>query len=337
MAPAEASVVWVNAPGELEIRTEALRAPDDKDLLCQTIVSAISPGTELAAYKGLPPLRSGPNYPRLVGYCNVARVLETGNHVTRFRTGDRVLTFTSHRSAFVVAEDEVLYRLPESASADDIVCAYLFHLGYNAVLRGNARAGSRVLVIGLGPLGLTTVAMASVAGAQVYALSDQGGPAAIAREFGAEAVFARHERAAMIEALGSDLADLVVSTTNGWNDWETALAAAGKMGIIGVLGFPGRGEPAPTINPLASQYFYMKQLRIEAVGLSPEHPDSRGFSRFNVRSNLDYLARQISSGNLRSSLLVSGAYEGLDIRSAYRDLDSRRSSPTTYLLRWSAV
>lgn len=337
MTVREATVVWLNAPGEIEIRIESLRALGNNDVLCETIVSAISPGTELAAFKGLPPLRPGVVYPRLLGYCNVARVLEVGPAVEGVQAGDRVLTFTSHRSAFVIAEAEILYKLPETACAEDIACAYLFHLGYNAVLRGNVRAGSRVLVIGLGVLGLTTVAMAALAGARVFALSDHNGPASIALQMGAEAVFSRQELSSLTESIGPDFADLVVSTTNSWSDWQVALKVAGQQGMIAVLGFPGRGEPQHPFNPLDSQYFYMKQLRIEAVGISPERPDSRGFCRFNERANIDYIANLITRGRLTPSMLVSGCYSGTNVLKAYQDLLERRSSPTTYLVRWNTI
>ncbi len=333
----ESTVVWLNAPGDIELRIESLSAPGPKEVLCETLASVISPGTELAAFKGLPPLRPGVVYPRLLGYCNVARVLEVGHGVAGVQVGDRVLTFTSHRSAFVIAERDILYKLPETARAEDIACAYLFHLGYNAVLRGNVRAGSRVLVIGLGVLGLTTVAMATLAGARVFALSDQIGPASIALQMGAEAVFGRNSLSSLTESIGPDLADLVVSTTNSWSDWQLALQLAGQQGMIAVLGFPGRGEPQPPSNPLDSQFFYMKQLRIEAVGISPEGPDSRGFCRFNERANIDYISNQITRGRLAPSMLISDCYAGANVHQAYRNLLERHASPTTYLLRWNTI
>lgn len=337
MTVREATVVWLNDPGAIELRIEELRAPGENEVLCGTIVSAISPGTELAAFNGLPPLRPGAVYPRLLGYCNVARVLEVGSVVNGVQPGDRVLTFTSHRSAFVIAEAEILYKLPETARAEDIACAYLFHLGYNAVLRGNVRAGSRVLVIGLGVLGLTTVAMAALAGARVFALSDQTGPASIAIQMGAEEVFGRNDLSLLTESIGPELADLVVSTTNGWSDWQVALQIAGQLGMIAVLGFPGRGELLPPSSPLDTQYFYIKQLRIEAVGMSPERPDNRGFCRFNERANIDYIANQITRGRLNPSLLVSNYYAGTNAQQAYLDLLSRRSSPITYLFKWNSI
>lgn len=285
----------------------------------------------MAAWLGLPPLRPAVIYPRLLGYCNVGRVLESGD--AHFAPGDRVLSFTSHCSHFLLRSDRVLLRLDPTDSADTVVCSYLYHLAYNAVLRSCARAGSRVLVIGLGALGLTSVAIAALAGAEVAAISDQPAPAALALKLGAEAVFTRAEERETA-AWARSGADVVISTVNGWKDWQRGLRHAGQNGVIAMLGFPGRGEGAPTENPLASEHVYMKQLRIEAVGWSPESNDSRGFLRFNERDNLAWIVRQIRSGRIDPLNIVSGRFAGTDLASAYAALAERHMSPVTYLLDW---
>lgn len=328
---ATARTVWLTAPRTVELREERLGDPAPGQLLCETLVTAISPGTELAAWTGQPPLRPSVVYPRLQGYCSVGRVLASA--AEGYAPGDRVLSFTSHRSHFLLPAADVLYRLPEAADAGKIACTYLFHLGYNAVLRSAVRPGSRVLVIGLGALGLGSVAMAALAGADVYARSDQPEPARIARQYGARGIFPRGDEAALKAALGSG-ADAVISTVNGWDDWQAALRLAGQNGAIACLGFPGRGQRAPEANPLDSQYFYMKQLRIEAVGWSPERDDTRSFLRFNERANIAWLARLILEGRIDPSPLISGAYPGRDIARAYDDLLARKGSPVTFLLDW---
>lgn len=332
----QAHIVRLVAPRQIDIQTQEIPTstlPPDH-LLCETLVSAISPGTELAAYTGQPALRAGPAYPRLQGYCNVGRILAMGQAVKGFDIGDRILSFTSHRSHFAIPASEVLLRLPEHAPAGELACAYLFHLGYNAVLQTGLRAGSRVLVIGLGALGLTSVAMANAAGGVVTALSDQPEPSALALKMGARAVHGRRDEDALKLTLQGG-ADVVITTTNAWSDWEIALKAVAMRGTIACLGFPGRGEAPGTFNPLDSRYFYAKQLRIESVGLSPELPDSRGYLRFNERDNLRYIVDQIATRRLQPELLISGTYAGADIQRAYDDLLARKNSPITYLLAWN--
>lgn len=329
-----ARVVHLAAPRQLEIRTETLQPVGPNDLLCETIVTAISPGTEIAAYTGLPPLRPGTGYPRLQGYCNVARVTAVGGGVAGINPGDRVLSFISHRDRFILPSADVLLKLPLDADADRVATAYLFHLGYNAVLRSGIRAGSRVLVMGLGVLGLTSVAMAAAAGAEVHAVSDQATASGIAVRFGAAATTSRAEFDEFRASFDREFYDVVITTVSGWSDWRLALRSAGPLATIAVLGFPGRGEGLPPNNPLDSQYFYTKQLRVEAMGLSPEAPDSRGFLRFNERANLRYIVDLIRAGKLDPGPLVSGTFPGEKIEDAYRALIAREASPFTFLLHW---
>jgi len=326
-----ARVVRLLGPRELVFEEQLLSSPGEGELLCETLVTAISPGTELAAYQGLPPLRPGPQYPRVQGYCNVARVVES--RVADLPPGARVLSFTSHRDRFVLSGSEVLHVLPQGAETGPTATAYLFHLGYNAVLRAGVRPGSRVLVLGLGALGLASVAMASLAGAEVFAVSDQPRPAELAERSGANLVCGRSRESDLKAALGAG-ADVVINTVNGWEDWALGLRLAAQNAVIACLGFPGRGQPTPTTNPLEAREFYFKQLRIEAVGWSPEGNDSRGFLRFNERDNLAWIAGLIERGRLDATLLISGRYPAEEIELAYGDLISRTASPITFLLEW---
>jgi threonine dehydrogenase-like Zn-dependent dehydrogenase len=337
MARIESTVAYLNAPRQLEFRSESLDSGNVAagQVLCETLVTAISPGTELAAYVGLPALREGTGYPRLQGYCSVARVLAAGAGVSHIAPGERVLSFASHRSHFSMPADDVLQVLADGARSEDMACAYLFHLGYNAVLRSGVRPGSRVLVIGLGVLGLTSVAMAAIAGARVVAVSGHALPQRLGLQFGASAVLARSHEGAIRSALSADLADVVITTSMDWGDWQLALQLAGHRATIACLGFPGRNRPPGEFNPLDSRYFYAKQLRIEAVGMSAERREPRGFLRFNERDNLDYVTALIRAGRLKPAALVSGTYAGNDLARAYEALLARERPAITYLLRWA--
>ena len=139
----------------------------------------------------------------------------------------------------------------------------------------------------------------------------------------------------MADALGEG-ADIVVATTNGWDDFALALRLTAKNGMIACLGFPGRNEQPGEFNPLSSEYFYAKQLRIESVGASPLENDARGFMRFNQRDNIAFLASAIEDGRLDPQPILSGTYRAEDIAQAYADLDQRKDDAITYLLEWNA-
>ena len=332
MSGASARIAWLDGPGELVWREEALEVPGYGEVLCETVVSAISPGTELAAWRAAPPLRPGNPYPRVQGYCNVAKVLSVGEGFESLAPGDHVLTLQSHRSHFTLKASDTFCRVPEGAALDRVAAAYLFHLGYNASLRSDVRPGHRVAVIGLGALGLTSVAMAKQAGAEVHAISDHDAPSAIAKGYGAAA---RHTRAEAEGLAGETGPDVIILTTNSWEDMALAQRIARKNAMIACLGFPGREQPPGDYNPLAAEHFYNKQLRIEAVGASPLENDARGFNRFNVRDNLAFLVGRIADGTLDAAPLLSGRYRASDLAQAYEDLATRKDNAITYLLDWT--
>lgn len=335
MTSATSRVVWLDGPFQLAWRDEALEAPGVGEVLCETIVSAISPGTELAAWRGASPLRPGNPYPRVQGYCNVGTVLEVGEGVDDLVPGDRVLTLQSHRSHFLCQPSDIYLKLDDHMAAEQIATSYLFQLGYNAVLRSGVRAGSRVVVIGLGVLGLTSVAMAAQAGAEVEAISQHHSARTVALEAcGARGAHSRSGSDAL-HAVTQGGADVVILTTNSWEDFQIALELAGRNAVIACLGFPGREQAPGDYNPLAAEHFYNKQLRIEAVGLSPLENDPRGFNRFNLRDNLGFIAGSIAAGALDAGAMISGTYPASQIERAYEDLKARKQDAITYLLDWS--
>ena len=327
-------VLWLNAPRSLEFRAIELGPCAEDQIICETIVTAISPGTELAAYTGVEPLRPGRQYPRLQGYCNVACVTNVGASVTSVSPGQLVLTFHSHRSSFVTKTDEILYALHDTDKPEQVVCAYLYHLGYNAVLRSDIKAGSRVLIIGMGTLGTTSLEMCKIAGAVCDVITDHPGTREQALGMAARYAYSRNEFDSSQEGQAPASYDTVITTVNGWADWKRALIAARKLGTIAMLGFPGRGQKPPDFNPLDPRYVYSKQLRIEAVGESPEQSDSRGFLRFSERENLAFIIDAIRQGRIDTANIAAAKVSYRDIETEYVKLSRRESSSATTLIDW---
>ncbi len=333
----EAKVAKLLGPHKLVFENETIDETSliSDQILCKTLVSAISPGTEIAAYDGAPPLRPMKVYPRLVGYCNVAEIIATGSGVSEYKVGQRILTFSSHRSHFITKAKEVLAIIPDNISSQLASTAYIYHLGYNAVLNADIKYGSPVVVIGLGVIGLCAVNLSKMAGGKVYAITNHNVPKKTALQMGADKVFSRTDIASLKSTLGNRLADAVITTSNSWNDWEIALDVTGMNGKICVLGFPGRGSKDIPFNPLDSRFFYQKQLQIKAVGASAEDNDSRGFLKFNEKDNLKFILEEIGKKNIDPSLIISDERPWSDLNNVYKILLDRKGSPLTFILNWN--
>jgi threonine dehydrogenase-like Zn-dependent dehydrogenase len=308
------------------------------EILAATEYSAISPGTELAAYRGLPPLRpTAQPYPRLVGYLNAAKVLHTGGLVRNVAVGDRILTYASHRSHFIMSDDRVAARLPQSISSRDATITYLFYLGWNALMRANFRPGQRVAVVGLGAIGLCVVSVARAFGATVSAISGRESALSLAQQLGAGSVFRRNgedlfKAANQRDGLG---VDIVVTTSNDWDDWLLALKLPRFNGVISVVGFPGREFGKPDFNPLDSAWLYDKQLSVVSSGLASRETgmDDARDERV-VQRTLSLLLQLVQEGRLSPAPLISIEFPGRELQQAYETLLAPDGFRVTAALRW---
>ena len=316
MKPVRIGKAILYGAGDLRIDEEQFdpASLQPTEVLVRTQVTGFSTGTDLANYQGRSTeIPGAPDYPRPVGYSNVGVVHSVGSAVASLRPGERVFSVKPHCSAFVASENDLLIPLAEGVNADKASLAYLVHLGIASLRRVSYEAGETVCVIGLGVIGLCTVAAARAMGAQVTAISNDERRAGIARRLGA---------AAAME--GGEGVDIVVLTANTWDAYRRAMEAARFGGRVTVLGFPGRAQPAPQFNPLDARWLYGKQLTIAGAGFLPRVECAPADIRFNLRRDLVYVLELMESGRLDLAPVISHRFASHRMREAY-ELASQHS------------
>ncbi len=317
---------------DLRLETQPDPIPGPHDVFVRTHVTALSTGTELGNYEGRSrEVPDAPHYPRRTGYCNVGTVESTGNLVTRFRPGDRVLSMLPHVSAFVAPENSLLVPLPDKVEAPQAALTYLAQLGVAALRQARYEAGEPVTVIGLGVIGLATVAMAKAMGASVTAVSNSRLRAAAALRMGAQRVILPEDPAE------TNVSPLIVLTANPWSAYQTAVQMADYGGRIAILGFPGRNEPAPSFNPLDSAWFYGKQLTIIGAGYSPRLDCPPAALRFNLRRNLEYILQSMASGAINLQPLITHHLPAARMQEAYELASQHDKSLIATVFNWSGA
>jgi 2-desacetyl-2-hydroxyethyl bacteriochlorophyllide A dehydrogenase len=161
--------LYFTAPRSIEIRQETLPEPGPGEVLVQTLVSAISPGTESLIYQGLFPddlavdesiaaLEGRFAYPLKYGYSAVGRVSGLGPEVEPDWLGQLALAFNPHESHFI-APVESLIPLPEGFRPETAVFLPNMETAVNLVMDGRPLIGERVVVLGQGIVGLLTTAL----------------------------------------------------------------------------------------------------------------------------------------------------------------------------------
>lgn len=153
----------------MRVKEEEIPSLKEGEVLVRTIISAISPGTELLIYRHQVPkgmaadttiaaLEGKFEHPFKYGYAAVGEVIQAGAEVDKSWLGKRVFAFNPHESHFVTHFQNLLL-LPEEISPDQAVFLPNMETAVNFLMDGNPLIGERVAVYGQGIVGLLTTAL----------------------------------------------------------------------------------------------------------------------------------------------------------------------------------
>ncbi|MBP6017192.1 MAG: zinc-binding alcohol dehydrogenase [Candidatus Promineofilum sp.] len=157
------------APHAAEVREENLSPPGEGEALVQTLVSAVSSGTEMLIYRGQAPagmtvdetidaLGGAFGFPIKFGYAAAGRVLAVGPDVSPSWIGRMVFAFNPHETHFV-APVAALHPVPDGIEPEDAVFLPNMETAVSFVMDGSPVLGERVAIVGQGVVGLLTTAL----------------------------------------------------------------------------------------------------------------------------------------------------------------------------------
>jgi len=164
--------LYFTAPREAALVREKLEEAQPGQLLVETRVSAISPGTELLVYRGQLPggvsldstisaLAGETGYPLKYGYAAAGKVIDCGPGSVRGDwLGKAVFAFHPHESHFWARPEELML-IPEGLSFEQAVFLANMETAVNFLMDGQPAAGEQVAVFGQGIVGLLTTALLS--------------------------------------------------------------------------------------------------------------------------------------------------------------------------------
>ena len=161
--------LYFTGPYQVSVKGEPLPSPADDQVVVETQVSAISPGTETLLYRGqaptgipldetLPDLAGDFTYPFKYGYAAVGRVVGRGADVAREWHDRLVFAFHPHESHFVTSPDELI-PVPPGVSPEEAAFLPNVETAVNFLMDGRPVIGEQVVVFGQGVVGLLTAAL----------------------------------------------------------------------------------------------------------------------------------------------------------------------------------
>jgi threonine dehydrogenase-like Zn-dependent dehydrogenase len=315
---------------------EVPEPPAPHSVVARAVCSLVSPGTELAIYTGThmgfslpePPF---PLIPHRPGYALVGDVEAVGSEVQGLEVGQRVLMEAGHGTVAVAdTRTQGVVPVPAGLAATEAPLARMAGIAFTALRLAPPQLGERVVVLGLGLVGLLAGQLFRLAGARPVIGADRL-PArlALAERYGMTAVDASQEEPgpALRRILGAHGADIVVEATGSPAVIPVALDIARRGGTAVLLGST-RGAVS------LDAYSLLHRKGVRAIG---GHETALPFNADHAWPrirNLGLALELMAAGELRTDGMIT---DELTVAQALTAHELLREHPEAHLgvvIRW---
>lgn len=333
--------VTFTAPRAVEVVEEPLRGPDPDEVLVQTTLSAISPGTETLIYRGEAPSRisadaniealSGTlDFPIQYGYAVVGRVTEVGSEVDASWKGRRVFSFQPHVSHFSATPEELIPLRDDTSFRDGVMIPSL-ETAVNLLMDARPMIGERAAVFGQGVIGLLTTTLCTRYPLESLVTVDPNpSRRALSKERGATHTFHPEqdqnqlrevfnvdgENAAEAGPSKYEGADLILEVSGRPSALEDALSLVGFDGRIIVGSWYGTKKVGLSLG----RRFHRSRIEIASSQVSTIDPDHRG--RWSKERRMRCVSNMIEES--QPGELISDVFSPQDAPEVYNQLDRDR-------------
>lgn len=303
------------------------------DAICKPLAVAICTSDVHTLWEGA----IGDRHNMILGHECCGEVVEVGELVKDFKPGDRVLVpaitpdwnsleaqagYSMHSGGMLAGwkfsnfkdgvfgeyfhvndADGNLAHLPSNISpADACILSDMVPTGFHAVELADVKFGDTVLVIGIGPVGLMSVAGANLRGAsRIIAVGTRPKCVEVAKGYGATDFISYKDGSISEQVLkltGGKGVDCVCVAGGGCSTFEEAIKALKPGGKIGNVNYLGSGE-------------FVTIPRVE-WGVGMGHKDIRGGLMPGGRLRMEKLSSLVSAGRLDLHPEITHLYHGWD-------------------------
>ncbi len=325
--------IFFTGVGRAEAGLTELPDPGPDDVVVETILSSISPGTELRCLAGEQEGLGRDHFPFVPGYSLVGRVARAGQRhralegTVVFSSGARrarhTMAWGGHIAAAVVPAESIV-PVPAGIREEDAVLAKLAAIAHRGVSMARPEAGEAVVVVGLGAIGQMSARLFAIAGARVLGVDLAPARARLAERAGittlvpegplGEAVRRRLPGGApiVVDATGSPC--LLRETMSLVRDkpWDESDTPGGRVVVQG--SYPG-DITLPSSTPFARE---MTML----------------WPRDSQRRDIERVFELLGDGRLRFDGILGSVHPPAEAQAVYDQLRSRDGALVTAAFRW---
>jgi 2-desacetyl-2-hydroxyethyl bacteriochlorophyllide A dehydrogenase len=333
MSTAQARSVVFEAPYRIGVAGEPARPPQAGEIAVRTLVSAISPGTEMLFYRGQAPaglsvdatiaaLAGKLAYPLRYGYACVGLVEEVGAGVDPAWRGRQVFAFHPHTSRFVITPEQAI-PVPDGLTPAQAALLPNMETAVNFVMDGQPLIGERVAVIGQGVVGLLNSALlARFPLERLLAVDRLAARRELACQLGAHTGLAAEDAAAQF---GQGM-DLIYEVSGNPAALDLAIGLADFAGRIVVGSWYGEKRAAIDLGGA----FHRQRIRLISSQVSTLAPEHGG--RWTKARRLEVAWRMLAGTDVAH--LITHRFPVEDAAAAYALIDQHPEQTVQVLLTY---
>ncbi len=246
-----------------------------------------------------------------LGYCNVGRVVEA-DAGSIYQKGDRVISNGSHAEMVAVPEN-LMAKIPANVTDEQASFVVVGAIGLQGIRLLKPTLGERIVVSGLGLIGLLTVQMLKAQGCQVLGIDFDRKKLDLAQSFGAETVNLAdgQDPVAVAENWtgGEGVDGVIVTAATKSNELihqaATMCRKRGRIVLVGVIGLN-----------LQRADFYEKELSFQvSCSYGPGRYESNyeqkgmdypiGFVRWTEQRNFEAVLMLLAESKIKTDKLLT--------------------------------
>lgn len=267
------------------------------------------------------------NTPIPLGYSQAGVVVETGENVTEFKPGDRVIS-NGHHAEFVTVPKNLVAKIPNAVSFEEASFAVVGSIGLQGIRLIKPSLGETVAVIGLGLIGLITCQLLKANGCRVVGFDLDQKKIKLAESLGIIAINSNKQDPVryMEEVTDQVGTDAVIITAGTQSNTVIKQAAnmsrkRGRIVLVGVIGLD-----------IDRSDFYDKELKFQVScsygpGRYDVNYEERGvdyplpYVRWTEKRNFEAVLEAIRNGSLDVKSLITEKVKLEDFMNIYGDME----------------
>ena len=323
----------VTGVNRVELGEAELAEPGPEEVLIETALSSISPGTELRCLAGQQEGGSGEYFPFIPGYSLVGKVVRTAGRYASlegqvvFCAGARQARPRAMWGAHIghaVAPAAKVVPIPAGVSLEDASLLKLAGIAYRGVRLARPVPGECAVVVGLGPIGQMSARLLAHAGARVIGVDLSPERVRLAEAAGITGVVPTDGLGPSVRRLLPNGSPIVVDATGArallpqttglvWDKpWDESETPGGRLIVQG--SYPGDMT-------LAYSVAFMKEMGMF-------------WPRDSQRRDLEFVAASLAAGSLSFAGLLGGVFPPAEAQAVYNRLRAAQAGFLTAAFRW---